>query len=117
MINIFRTPVVELKTRLTVGEFVLHVCLAEDEASGVQAAKLAEQSFEVLLPVVAQQIQYHPSMDTLFAVLDAASGRESGAHLRFGDGDLGLIIGSTDQMQQVLELPEMYYFWHITGLF
>ena len=96
----FRGPLVEASIAMSPGVYTLNVCLANE---GGEEEVLASVHAEVLLPELARQIQYLPALDTLYAVLDAMAGSDSGAHLRFGDGDVGLILGSTDQMQVAAE--------------
>lgn len=95
--HIYRKPLVDLRLFMQPREYVLVVSLADEGGGGEGEASV---HFEVSLPGIARQIRYHPSLDTLYAVLDAMAGCESGAHLRFGDGDIGLVLGSADQMQE-----------------
>jgi len=91
-----RDTVVDRVLWLTPGHYQIEV-LVEDDGGKEQSRQGV--SVEVELPAYAQQVRVFGTHDTLTAILDALGSNESGAFLRFGDGDIQIASSRDDQMQ------------------
>ena len=85
-----------LRFRLTPGHYHIEVVVVDD---GGKEQKRVGASVEIELPAYAQRVRVFGTHDTLSAILDAIASNESGAYLRFGDGDIQIASSRDDQMQ------------------
>jgi hypothetical protein len=92
----FRDTVVDRVLWLTPGHYQIEVVVEDD---GGKEQSRQGVSVEVELPAYAQQVRVFGTHDTLSAILDALGSNESGAFLRFGDGDIQIASSRDDQMQ------------------